>query len=109
MILFLVSYALKDYKSKAIIDFTAESWIDYLANGKKYITFDAENDAAYFQMGHCDTGKIVTIGDKAFEIMQKEFSFIKCFKLPDPSPTNPFLNNEMQVNAVLEECKKWLR
>jgi len=34
---------------------------------------------------------------------------IDYFVLPCPSPLNRFLNNEEQVEAVLEECERWIK
>jgi hypothetical protein len=108
MILFLVSYSSRDYRTKAITDFTLDCWIDDLASNKKFMKLDASDNSSYAKMGMCDPYKIVTVGEEAWKIMSEEFTVLDCFKLPDPSPTNSFLNNTVQVEAVLEECKKWL-
>jgi len=50
--------------------------------------------------------RIIALGNTAataLEMAGEDF-----FKLPHPSPLNRFLNNKVYLNAVLEECKKWL-
>ena len=50
--------------------------------------------------------KIVALGNTAADAL--DMIGIKYFKLPHPSPLNRFLNNTVQVEAVLEECKLYL-
>ncbi len=109
MIAFLFTKTGMDYKTRAIADFNLDWWIDSVVNGKRFIKIDANDVPSFGLLARCDPHKIVVVGDEAFNIMQEEFPTIQCFKLPDPSPLNGFLNNDVQVEAVLEECKKWLQ
>jgi hypothetical protein len=56
---------------------------------------------------HPSVTKVVALGNTAADALDQ--IGIKYFKLPHPSPLNRFLNNKVQVEAVLEECKKWLQ
>jgi len=50
--------------------------------------------------------KIIALGDtaaRALDLVGADY-----FKLPHPSPLNRVLNNKVYLDAVLEECKKWL-
>ena len=56
--------------------------------------------------------KVVTLGKSAqlaIEMSQSIVGPIDYYALPHPSPRNRFLNNKEQVEAVLEECEKWVR
>lgn len=51
--------------------------------------------------------KIVALGNTASIAL--DMIGIKYFKLPHPSPLNRKLNNKYYIEAVLEECEKWLK
>jgi hypothetical protein len=55
---------------------------------------------------HPSVTKIVALGNTAADALDQ--IGIKYYKLPHPSPLNRFLNNTAQVEAVLEDCKKYL-
>lgn len=50
--------------------------------------------------------KVIALGNNASIAL--DMIGVEYYKLPHPSPRNRFLNNIEQVNAVLEDCKKWL-
>lgn len=50
--------------------------------------------------------RVVALGNTASDALDE--IGIKHFKLPHPSPRNRFLNNKIQVQAVLDECKKYI-
>lgn len=55
---------------------------------------------------HPSVTKVVALGNVAADAL--DTIGIKYFKLPHPSPKNRFLNNAVQVEAVLIECKQWI-
>lgn len=56
--------------------------------------------------------KIIALGKTAqiaIEMARPIMGEIDYFALPHPSPRNRFLNNREQVEAVLEECERWIK
>ena len=70
----------------------------------KVSEYDLQNLIAYTT--HPSVTKVIALGNTAADALNRidqEF-----FKLPHPSPLNRFLNNEVQVEAVLGACKEWI-
>lgn len=98
-------------------------WVEYLSPQKDYFVINVsdkvlENDktlkkreydlprlASYVINPSFD--KIVALGNVAEDAL-KQLGIENYYKLPHPSPRNRFLNNTVQVEAVLEDCKQWL-
>jgi len=56
--------------------------------------------------------KIIALGKTAqlaIELAKPILGEIDYFALPHPSPLNRFLNNRDQVEAILEECERWIK
>ena len=92
----------RDYTRK-----TLNSWIRKIAGNKKYTVRDTDDQTLYFLIGYHKDLKFVAMGDKVEQELKE--MFVDCFKLPNPSPRNAFLKNKTQVDAVVEECVKWLQ
>lgn len=99
---------------------TFNEWVEYLVPDGKYKVVNVSNKVTpnnrplrknEFELMHLAnycliSTKIIALGNTAAEALE-ELGF-EFYKLPHPSPLNRFLNNKVQAEAVLEDCKKWL-
>jgi uracil-DNA glycosylase len=101
---------------------TFNSWAEYLSPQKDYQVTNVSdkitdqnkplkrseyNLTRLSELAHYPTTtKVVALGKTAADALDQ--IGIKYYKLPHPSPLNRFLNNTVQVEAVLEDCKAWL-
>lgn len=128
MILFVASHPSRLNKDPNIAMIGSKSeknfnaWAEYLVPDKKYTVVNVSNKVTemnrplkrseYDLLSLCNytihpsVTKVVALGNTAADAL--DMIGIKYFKLPHPSPLNRFLNNTVQVEAVLEECKAWL-
>lgn len=100
---------------------TFNEWIEKLGVGENYKVVNVSNVVTEknsplkirdFQLFHLANytmiaTKVIALGNTASDALDR--INVEYFKLPHPSPRNRFLNNKVQVEAVLEECKKWLQ
>ena len=54
-----------------------------------------------------EINRVIALGNTASIAL--EMIGIKYFKLPHPSPLNRKINNKIYLDAILEECEKWLK
>lgn len=128
MILFVASNPSKLNKDPKIAivgsksEKTFNGWAEYLVPDKNYMVVNVSdkitNDnkppkKSEFNLLklctyaiHPSVTKIVAMGNVASCALDE--IGVKYFKIPHPSPLNRFLNNTVQVEAVLEECKKYI-
>ena len=101
---------------------TFNGWAEYLSPQKDYVVINTcdkvLNDKETIKMEDYDferlktwtqdkhVTKIVALGNVAATALKA--IGVDHYKLPHPSPLNRFLNNTVQVEAVLEDCKQWL-
>ena len=101
---------------------TFNGWVEYLAPDGQYKVVNVsdkilahketlkKSDYDLFKLAahvfNPSITKVVALGNTASTALEK--LDVEYFKIPHPSPLNRFLNNTVQVEAVLEECKKWL-
>jgi hypothetical protein len=86
---------------------TIHKWQTRLQFKAAYTTLDTHNEMFYDLVEKYKDARFIALGDEAakeLKMMRLEY-----FKLPNPSPRNTFLKNKVQVDAVLEECRKWLQ
>lgn len=109
MVLFVVSRGqeycpvVRDWTRK-----TTQTWISkILGLGKQYVLRYTDDVSLYTLISTRKDLKLVALGDEAAK--ELDDMVLPYFKLPDPSPKNQFLRKKVQVEAVLEECKRWLR
>ena len=86
---------------------TLDKWIGKLSYKKVYTIVDINNVTLYDLMMKSKDLQLVAIGSVAARELKE--IHLEYFKLPDPSPRNAFLKNKAQVDAVVEECVKWLQ
>ena len=101
---------------------TFKKWADYLSTGSSYIVMNASNkvtkDSSLLKRSDYELEliklaleigkitKVVALGNAAADALN--MLGVEYYKLPHPSPRNRFLNNTVQVEAVLIDCKEWL-
>lgn len=101
---------------------TFNSWAEYLVPSKDYFVINVSDkvtdDNRPLKKTEYDLlklsnyainptfTKIVALGNTAADALDQ--IGMEYYKLPHPSPRNRFLNNTVQVEAVLEDCKQWL-
>lgn len=129
MILFVASHPSRLNKDPDIAivgarcEKTFNTWAEYLVPDEQYFVTNVSNKVTemnrplkrseYDLLSLCNltihpsVTKVVALGNTAADALDQ--IGIKYFKLPHPSPLNSFLNNTVQVEAVLEECKTWLK
>lgn len=102
---------------------TFTRWVEYLIPDGVYRVINVSNEVtddnkplkrSQYNISHLihyakdlSITKVVALGNVAADALDQ--IEVQYFKLPHPSPLNRFLNNKEQVDAVLEECKKWLQ
>lgn len=86
---------------------TISGWVRKIASDKKYMLRYTDDVTMYTLIGERPDIKLVALGEDAAK--EIEDMVLPYFKLPDPSPKNDFLKKKVQVDAILEECKQWLK
>lgn len=129
MILFVASGLYLADKNLANATISAKSqkifngWAEYLSPEKKYFVVNISNEAPENKKNAQEQetclpklssyatnptfNKIVVLGNVA-ENALKQIGIKKYYKLPEPAAGNAFLNKEVQLEAVLEDCRQWL-
>ena len=100
---------------------TFNSWVQYLAPNSEYSVVNVSDKITdkrplrksefdlkklYNHVSNPLVTKIIAMGNIASCALEE--IGVEFYKIPHPSPLNRFLNNKVQVKAVLKECKKWL-
>lgn len=85
---------------------TFNLWKEYLVPTGNYDVINISHKSSLTLVSDVPITKYVAMGDEASGALN--VFGVDHFKIPDCSPFNPFLKNTVQVEAVLEECKKYL-
>lgn len=86
---------------------TINGWVKKVAGEHDYMLRYTDDLTMYTLIGERPDIKLIALGEEAAK--EIEDMVLPYFKLPDPSPKNDFLKKKVQVEAILEECKQWLK